>query len=261
MATLIFLTLNLIIPVLANTEKAIFLGPDPAAADVSPVPPELSNIHLDTLTPRDFTHRTRLPAVFPSLENPKGKATWVLLDGLTPGQRYEVRVCWPATVSPPHTYTFPRHLLSTSTNPLPKQPTTFTLTPYSPSTVYSTPDLLSSLLNYTASYNHRQQHQPLPPRTTNPSGTQLLLQILAAADFFTTNTTLMLHPPPVDADIILDPFLFNVLPRSLAGTVGYLVFVAVVAYFGVVRVVKGVIAELVRSGVEADGEGKKKKVQ
>ncbi|KAL2116892.1 hypothetical protein VTJ04DRAFT_9060 [Mycothermus thermophilus] len=238
MATLIFLTLNLIIPVLANTEKAIFLGPDPAAADVSPVPPELSNIHLDTLTPRDFTHRTRLPAVFPSLENPKGKATWVLLDGLTPGQRYEVRVCWPAT-----------------------QPTTFTLTPYSPSTVYSTPDLLSSLLNYTASYNHRQQHQPLPPRTTNPSGTQLLLQILAAADFFTTNTTLMLHPPPVDADIILDPFLFNVLPRSLAGTVGYLVFVAVVAYFGVVRVVKGVIAELVRSGVEADGEGKKKKVQ
>jgi hypothetical protein len=36
--------------------------------------------------------------------------------------------------------------------------------------------------------------------------------------------------PPVDVDIILDQFLFNALPRSLAGTVCYIVGVAVVAF-------------------------------
>jgi len=40
----------------------------------------------------------------------------------------------------------------------------------------------------------------------------------------------MRNPPPVLVDIILDPFLFNVLPRSLLPTLGYIVVVAVVAY-------------------------------
>jgi hypothetical protein len=59
----------------------------------------------------------------------------------------------------------------------------------------------------------------------------LLLQILAAADYFTTNKTLMDEVPPVFVDIILDPYILNVLPRSLVPTVGYIVVVAIVSWF------------------------------
>jgi hypothetical protein len=59
----------------------------------------------------------------------------------------------------------------------------------------------------------------------------LFLQILAAADYFTTNQTLMNEVPPVLVDIILDPYIFNVLPRSLVPTVGYVVLVAVLSWF------------------------------
>lgn len=58
-----------------------------------------------------------------------------------------------------------------------------------------------------------------------------MLQILAAADYFTTNQTLMAEVPPVLVDIILDPYIFNVLPRSLVPTVGYIVIIAVFSWF------------------------------
>jgi hypothetical protein len=67
----------------------------------------------------------------------------------------------------------------------------------------------------------------------------LLLRIFAAADYFTTDAALMSTVPPVDVDIILDPFLLNVLPRSIAGTACYIVVVAVVAYFVAGRAVSG----------------------
>ena len=59
----------------------------------------------------------------------------------------------------------------------------------------------------------------------------LFLQILAAADYYTTNTTLMSNVPPVYVDIILDPFYLNVLPRSLAPVGFFIVLVAVISYF------------------------------
>lgn len=52
--------------------------------------------------------------------------------------------------------------------------------------------------------------------------------------------------PPVDVDIILDPFIFNVLPRSLLPTVGVIVVVAVVSFFVaryVVAFLQGIIGE------------------
>jgi hypothetical protein len=58
----------------------------------------------------------------------------------------------------------------------------------------------------------------------------LFLRIDAAADYFTTNRELMSHPEPVLADIILDPFVFNVLPRTLVPTVGYVVLVAAASW-------------------------------
>lgn len=58
----------------------------------------------------------------------------------------------------------------------------------------------------------------------------LLLRIDAAADYFTTDRELMRRPEPVLADVILDPFVLNVLPRTLLPTVGYVVFVAAASW-------------------------------
>lgn len=59
----------------------------------------------------------------------------------------------------------------------------------------------------------------------------LLLSISAAADYYTTNKTLMANVPPVLVDIILDPFIFNVFPRSLIPTAAYVAIVAIGSFF------------------------------
>ena len=81
----------------------------------------------------------------------------------------------------------------------------------------------------------------------------------AAADYFSPDTALMRDVPPVTVDVILDPFLGNVFPRSLVPTAAWGVVVAVVA--GVLG--RWVVAELGRviedARVERDGEGKKER--
>jgi hypothetical protein len=62
---------------------------------------------------------------------------------------------------------------------------------------------------------------------TETTSSILFLQVLAAADYHTSNKTLMENVPPVLVDIILDPFVFNILPKSLLPTVGYLIVLAV----------------------------------
>lgn len=39
----------------------------------------------------------------------------------------------------------------------------------------------------------------------------------------------MQNVPPVAVDLILDPFLFNVFPRSLVATAGYILVIAAIA--------------------------------
>lgn len=58
----------------------------------------------------------------------------------------------------------------------------------------------------------------------------LLLRVDAAAAYFTTDRELMLRPQPVLADLILDPYLLNVLPRTLLPTVWYIVLVAAASW-------------------------------
>lgn len=41
----------------------------------------------------------------------------------------------------------------------------------------------------------------------------------------------MSDPPPVLVDLILDPFVYNVLPRSLIPTVGYVIAISIVTWF------------------------------
>lgn len=69
----------------------------------------------------------------------------------------------------------------------------------------------------------------------------------------------MRSPPPVPVDLILDPYVMNVFPRSLVPTAGWVVVVAGVAWAVggvVVRLIRGVAREVERSEEE---EGKKKR--
>ncbi|KAL2260779.1 hypothetical protein VTK26DRAFT_5133 [Humicola hyalothermophila] len=249
--------LLLIAPILANVEKTIFLGPEPVNARLSHS--LLSTLTLHTLTPTNGAIRARLAAQFPSTTHPSGTATWLILDKLTPNQRYEVRVCWPAT-----------------------QPTAFTLDTFPLSAVQTTPELLASLHNSSsaaaaatttsslAAAAAAAAPSPGPPLASptpksDEASAVLLLRILAAADYFTTDAALMRTVPPVDVDIILDPFLFNILPRSLAGTACYVVAVAVGAYFLSRRIAAWIQGLIAASGAaEPEGSGrmeKRKKMQ
>lgn len=81
----------------ANVEKTVFVAPPP-----SPIPgenPGLDDLGLDRLSPFDFVVRTYLNASFPTEDAPQGSESWFYLEDLNPGQRYEVRICWLATVS------------------------------------------------------------------------------------------------------------------------------------------------------------------
>lgn len=83
--------------VTANVEKTIFLGPRSLALPNDH--PSLEDLRLDTLSP---THKSileaQLPVQFPTAAAPRGLESWYILRDLKEGRRYEVRICWPATV-------------------------------------------------------------------------------------------------------------------------------------------------------------------
>lgn len=90
-------TLAVLLPsVLANVEKTVFVAP-PAVA-IPNVRPGLQDLRLTSLSPSVHIFRTHIPVVFPSGDAPRGLESWFLLSGLKEGQRYEVRICWAATV-------------------------------------------------------------------------------------------------------------------------------------------------------------------
>lgn len=81
----------------ANVEKTIFLGP--SAATLPHVRPSLDTLRLQSLSPAEPVLATHLSVHFPSASAPHGVESWYLLHQLEEGRRYEVRICWPATVS------------------------------------------------------------------------------------------------------------------------------------------------------------------
>lgn len=89
-------------PVLGNVEKAIFLGPEPIDIHNPQQQPNIDSLRLEVLSPLNTQLRRQLSASFPSLTSPKGTEAWFLLDRLRSQQRYEVRICWAATVRPLH---------------------------------------------------------------------------------------------------------------------------------------------------------------
>ncbi|PQE04121.1 GPI mannosyltransferase 2 subunit PGA1 protein [Rutstroemia sp. NJR-2017a BVV2] len=203
--------------VLANTEKVIFLGPQ--QLNVPLEHPTLEDLHLEALSSHHSSLRTHIEAEFPTEESKLGKPSWYLLHRLKSGQRYEVRICWAAT-----------------------EPTSFRLETYELPAVFENPDLITSLAQYSES------RQPLfmgtedrTPDITNvhlkykhnPDEvvSTLFLQIYAKADYYTMNQTLMENVPPVFVDIILDPYIFNIVPRSLVPTAAYIILLAVGSWY------------------------------
>ena len=86
-----------VLSVIANVEKVVFLGPEQinkcyyrSRVDAS---------HRDVLTPASSSIRREIAATFLSPYNSwKGSEFWIVLDDLEPLRRYEVRLCWSATV-------------------------------------------------------------------------------------------------------------------------------------------------------------------
>lgn len=250
----------------ANVEKTIFLGPEPI--NIPQLSPSLSDLNIDVLTPEYWSLRSHIDAIFPTEELNRGKETWLILDDLTEGQRYEVRVCWLATVrflftSFNITFLSDHEILHGISI---QQPTAFHLETFSLPHVFETPELIASLYNYSMS----RQSLPNPIKeqehhtATERESSVLFLRISAAAEYFTINSTLMNHPKPVLTDLILDPFLFNVLPRTLVPTVGFVVLVAVVSWVLGAKVIRPWLTALVISDGEvlvSPGSEVEKKVQ
>lgn len=64
----------------------------------------------------------------------------------------------------------------------------------------------------------------------------------------------MQRPEPVLADVILDPFLLNVLPRTLLPTVGYVVLVAAASWVLAARMLMPWVRGLMVDD-DSDGDG------
>ncbi|KAI1271524.1 hypothetical protein F5Y07DRAFT_342168 [Xylaria sp. FL0933] len=199
--------ISLILPyVWGNTEKTIFLGPSPVDLDSKQYyASDLSR--LASLNPDNFTIRTHLKAEHPGSDIRPRMTSWLVLHNLTEGQRYEVRVCWAAT-----------------------QPAAFRLETYEIEAIMRAPELTSELSEYASM---PQSNMEIPFQTFQPAieESMLLLRIIAVADFYTTNHTLMKNAPSVTVDVILDPFILNILPQSLLPTVIYTIAVAIVSWF------------------------------
>lgn len=80
---------------LANTEKVIFSAPPTETlSELYDLKEEI----FQSLTPRDPVLRASLLVAFPTTDRPKGTDSWYRVEGLEEDKRYEVRVCWAATV-------------------------------------------------------------------------------------------------------------------------------------------------------------------
>jgi hypothetical protein len=122
---------------------------------------------------------------------------------------------------------------------------------YSLDAFLQSPKLLRSLETYAAS---RQSDQETTKAAIFADSPLLLVEIHSAADYFTDDAELMTNPPPVLVDLILDPFLFNVLPQSLLPTVCYLVLIGITSWF----IARWVASSLLSVAGSATSPAKKK---
>jgi hypothetical protein len=103
---------------------------------------------------------------------------------------------------------------------------------------FDDPELLTSLSQYSyarhaqlTAENKNVIQERMAIISEDQQTTFLFLQIHAAADYFSLNKTLMDIIPPVAVDIILDPYILNVFPKSLLPTAGYIIVIATGSWF------------------------------
>ena len=83
--------------VLANTEKIIFITPE--IVTNSKLNQLTERIDIPAIYPESGRTHIKLPVDFGTSENPNGCQSWYLLRALEKGRRYEIKLCWAATVS------------------------------------------------------------------------------------------------------------------------------------------------------------------
>ena len=139
--------------------------------------------------------------------------------------------------------------------------------------VFDNPELIGSLSAYAfareAEIDDLERQKLVARRAVQTKGSSitearvslLFLRILAAADYYTLDKSLMENVPPVLVDIILDPYLLNIFPRSLLPTAGYILVVAVLSWFlsGYIwRFILRIIASSDDNELKQDGQPKTK---
>ena len=83
----------------ANVEKVVFLAPEKPSATLDALR-HTGAFELPTLSLLNPSLRRQIHSRFPTDRNyPNSSTTWLLLSSLEVGVRYEVRICWSATVS------------------------------------------------------------------------------------------------------------------------------------------------------------------
>lgn len=144
-----------------------------------------------------------------------------------------------------------------------KQPTSFDLETYTLPATIDDPSLLSSISRFSSARLESADNVAIPPvrnrrgsKKHEPTGQEasesvLFLRILAAADYYTTNKELMENVTPVVVDLILDPFLGNVFPKSLVPTACWGVVIGIVAVV-LAKWIVGEIGRVVVAGVRDD---------
>jgi hypothetical protein len=119
-------------------------------------------------------------------------------------------------------------------------------------TVFDTPALLQDLYIYTEERQNilvADDLEGFGGSTVTANRSVLFLRVNSAANFYTTDNSLMQDPPPVYADIstlsisvphlhhvtnldtVLDPYLLNIFPQSLLPTAAYIIVLAVASWF------------------------------
>jgi hypothetical protein len=112
-----------------------------------------------------------------------------------------------------------------------QQPTSFRMSTYGLPEVLQSPELITSLANSSQVQQSQAKLLLGPTQGISSLRSVLFLQIFAAADYYTANRTLMENVSPVLVDIILDHFIFNIFPRSLVPTAGYILITAVCSWY------------------------------
>ncbi|QIX02167.1 hypothetical protein AMS68_007684 [Peltaster fructicola] len=192
----------------ANTEKIIFTAP--TKSKLPDTKPGIDFLNIESLSSLDQSLQTSLAVRFTNETQPTGTDHWYLLRNLQERQRYELRICWSAT-----------------------QPTRFDLDIYTIANVFDEPHLIQTLNRVLQRPKPRSAHSGKPEGDSRPPtvyDSVLFLHIRAAADYFSSNRTLMQFPPAVDVDIVLDPYIGGIFPQSLLSTAVYLVVLAILGW-------------------------------